>query len=169
MKHGLKIFVLVAVTLAAQRLLGHPQTMPYAAALLLPMPWVIGPPLLALERRWYWLAFGIGLSWDLLFEPVIGTGAIAWSAPALCTWIGASIMAEQRTRAWFVFGAGGTLVFWLVRSICYFPLGLPGTPTWSWIGASALLTGLWCASVHAVLAFDLPARWRQRRTHRLRL
>ena len=168
MKLGLKTLALVAVTLAAQRLLGHPQTMPYAAALLLPMPWIIGPPLMAMERRWYWLAFAVGLSWDLLFEPVIGPGAIAWSAPALCAWIGASVMAQRKTRAWFVYGAGGALVFWLVRSICYFPLGLPKSPTWTWIGASALLTGVWCAAVHAVLALDLPARRRQHQARRLR-
>jgi len=168
MKLGLKTLVLVAVTLAAQRLFGHPQALPYAAALLLPMPWVIGPPLLDLERRWYWLAFGVGLSWDLLFEPVIGTGAISWSVPALCAWFGASVIAERRTRAWFVYGIGGTLVFWLVRSICFFPLDLPVAPTWAWIGASALLTGIWCAAVHAVLALDLAARWRRHRARRLR-
>ncbi len=168
MKLGLKTIVLVAVTLAVQRLLGYPQSLPSAAAVLLPMPWVIGPPLLGQERRWYWLAFGIGLGWDLLFEPVIGIGAIAWSAPALCAWIGASVMAQRKTRAWFVYGAGGTLVFWLVHSVCYLPLGLPTGPSWAWIGGSALLTGFWCAAVHAVLALDLPMRWRQHRARRLR-
>lgn len=168
MKAGLRIFALVIVTLATQRLLGHPQTWPLATALLLPMPWIIGPPLQELDRRWYWLSFGIGFGWDLLFEPVIGVGIIAWSAPALITWVGSFVVAERRTRAWFVFGAGGTVVFWLIRFVCYIPLDLPGTPTWSWIGASALLTGVWCASVHGVLALDLPTRWRRRRARRLR-
>ncbi len=168
MKRGLKTFVLLALTLAIQRLLGHPQAAPLAAAVLLPMPWVIGPPLLAQERNWYWLAFGIGIAWDLLFEPVIGPGAIAWSAPALCAWLGASVVAERRFRAWFAYGAGGALVFWITRSVCYFPLGFSGTPTWSWIGASVLLTGIWCATVYAILALDLPMRWRRQRARRLR-
>ncbi len=169
MKAGLKIFAFVAITLVAQRLLGHPRILPLATALLLPMPWIIGPPLLGFDRRWYWLSFPIGLGWDLFFEPIVGIGAIAWSAPALIIWIGSSIAAERGARAWFAAGAGGTVVFWLIRSICYMPLDLPGTPTWSWIGASALLTGAWCAAVHFVMVLDFPARWRQRQARRLRL
>ena len=168
MKTGLKILALVTVTLAVQRLLGHPKAPDLAAALLLPMPCLIGPPLLEFDRRWYWLSVPIGLGWDLLFEPVIGIGAIAWSIPALMTWMVTSIAAERRAGAWFAAGAGGTVVFWVVRSICSLPLDLPGTPTWSWIGASALLTGLWCTAVYGVMVLDLPARWRQRQTRRLR-
>ncbi len=168
MKAGLKILALVAVTLALQRLLGHPKASVLAAALLLPMPWIVGPPLLGFDRRWYWLSFPIGLGWDLLFEPVIGVGAIAWSTVALITWIGTSIAAERRASAWFAAGAGGTVVFWLIRSVCYMPLDLPGTPVWSWIGTSALLTGVWCAAVYGVMVLDLPARWRQWRARRLR-
>ncbi len=168
MKAGLKIFALVTVTLAAQRLLGHPQAWPVAAALLFPMPWIVGPPLQELDHRWYWLSFGIGFGWDLLFEPVIGPGVIAWSAAALMTWFGCSVVAERRGRAWFAFGVGGTLVFWLIRSVCYLPLDLPGTPTWSWVGISVILTGVWCALVHGVIALKLPERWQQHRTRRLR-
>lgn len=168
MKAGIKIFALLTVTLAAQRLLGQPQSLPLAAAVLLPMPWIVGPPLQDLDGRWYWLSFAVGFGWDLLFEPVIGVGAIAWSAPALMVWIGSSVVAERRTRAWFVFGASGTVVFWLVRWICNIPLSVPGTPTWTWMGGSALLTGAWCAAIHGVFVLDLPARWRQRQRRRLR-
>lgn len=168
MKAGLKIFTLVVLTLAVQRLLGHPRVFAPAAALLLPMPWLIGPPLLDFNRRWYWLSFPIGLGWDLLFEPVIGIGAIAWSATALVIWAGTSIAAERRLRAWFAAGIVGTLVFWLVRSICFLPLGLPGASTWSWIAGSALLTGIWCAAVRGVMVLDPSSRWRQHRARRLR-
>ena len=168
MKAGFRIFALVAITLVIQRLLGHPQILPLATALLLPMPWIIGPPLLDFDRRWYWLSFPIGIGWDLFFEPVVGIGAIAWSAPALLTWIVTSIAAERRAHAWFVAGAGGTVVFWLIRSICSMPLDLPGTPTWPWIGISALLTGTWCVVVHVVMVLDFPARWRRRQASRLR-
>jgi hypothetical protein len=168
MKSALKILALVTVTLAVQRLLGHPKASILATALLLPMPWLIGPPLLDFDRRWYWLSFPIGIGWDLLFEPVIGIGAIAWSVPALMAWMVTSIAAERRAGAWFAAGAGGTVVFWLIRSICSMPLDLPGTPTWSWIGASALMTGVWCTVVYGVMALDLPARWRQHQIRRLR-
>jgi len=168
MKAGLRIFALVAITLAAQSLLGHPKAPFLGAAILLPMPWLIGPPLLDFNRRWYWLSFPIGVGWDLLFEPVIGIGAIAWSAPALITWFGTSIAAERRTRAWFAAGAGSTVVFWLIRSLCYLPMDLPRMPTWTWIGISAVLTGVWCVTVHIVIVLDLPTRWRQRQARRLR-
>lgn len=168
MKTGLTTFVLIFFTLAAQRLLGLPHAWPLATAVLLPMPWIVGPPLKDFDRHWYWISFAIGFGWDLLFEPIVGIGAIAWSAPALIVWVGSSVVAERRTRAWFVFGALGTLVFWFVRFICYIPLGLPGTPTWSWIGVSSLLTGAWCASINGLLVLNLPARWQQRQRRRLR-
>ena len=91
MKNSLQLFALVLVTMATQRLLGQPQTTFLATAILLPMPWVIGPPLLLQNRRWYWLSFAIGFAWDLLFEPVVGIGAIAWSAPALMTWLASTV------------------------------------------------------------------------------
>lgn len=168
MKAVLKIVVLVTLTLTAQRLLGHPKVFPPAAALLLPMPWLIGPPLLDFDRRWYWLSFSIGLGWDLLFEPVIGIGAIAWSAAALAIWAGTSIAAERRLRAWFAAGVAGTLVFWLFRSLCLLPLGMSGAPTWAWIGGSAVLTGIWCTTVRGVMILDPSSRWKQHRARRLR-
>lgn len=168
MKVGLKIVALVVLTLAAQRLLGHPKVFASAAALLLPMPWLVGPPLLDFDRRWYWLSFPIGLGWDLLFEPIIGIGAIAWSAAALASWAGASIAAERRLRAWFAAGVAGALIFWLVRSFCLWPLGLSGAPAWSWIAGSALVTGIWCTSVRGIMILDPSTRWKQHRARRLR-
>jgi len=168
MKTGLKVLALVTLTLTIERLLGHPGVWVQATAVLLPMPWVIGPPLLDFNRRWYWLAFPLGLGWDLFFEPVIGIGAIAWSVPALFAWFGTSIISDRKIAAWFAFGAGGTVGFWLIRSICYLPLSLPRNTTWTWIGISALLTGLWCALIHGIITLDFPTRWRQRRAHRLR-
>jgi len=168
MKRGLRMFALVGLTLVIQHMLGHPRTATLATALLLPMPWLIGPPLLGIDRRWYWISFPLGLGWDLFFEPVIGVGAIAWSAAALLAWIGASVITERKVKAWFAFGAGGTVAFWLTRTVCFVPLDLKGNVTWTWIGVSALVTGLWCVSVLGVITLDLPSIWRQRRARRLR-
>ncbi len=168
MKAGFRLVVLFILTLAGQRLLGSISAHPLAAALLLPMPWIIAPPLLRLDLNWYWLAFPLGLGWDIVFEPVIGPGAVAWSVPALLTWIGASIVAERKAPMWFVAGAAGTILFWSVRALCMIPLDLPAMPTWHWLGISAALTGLWCVLVQTVLTQDIPGRWRSYRSRRLR-
>lgn len=168
MRASSKTVLLVVATLAVQRLLGLPGSGWLAAAVLVPMPWVVGPPLMDLGRRWYALAFVIGLSWDLLFEPVVGPGVIAWSAAALAAWLGASLMVNRTIGGWFTFGLLGAAVFWSVRALALWPLGQPTAPVWRWIIASVIGTAVWCALVRGVIALDLPSRWRQYRARRLR-
>jgi len=167
-KVGFRLAALFILTLAVQRLLGGISSHPYAAAVLLPMPWIIAPPLRRFDLNWYWLSFPLGLGWDILFEPVIGPGAVAWSVPALVIWAGASIVAKRKAPMWFVSGAVGTILFWSVRALCMIPLDLPAMPTWRWLAISALVTGLWCVVVQTILTQDLPGKWRSYRSRRLR-
>lgn len=168
MKLGTKVALLLSIAFSAQAALGQPGIWPSATALLLPMPWVVGPPLLTTERRWYALSFVVGLIWDAVFEPVIGPGAIAWSAAALMAWFFAGVVTDRSPRSWFVLGAVGSAVVALVRGVALFPLGVGTVGSWRWIGSSTVLTGLWCGLVGWIISMDLPSRWRVYRARTLR-
>lgn len=163
------IALLVVLTMAVQVALTAPGSPVWAAEVLLPMVWIVGPAMRLHSPRWSYLALALGLGWDLVLgEVVIGPGGIAWSAAALATFSAAGIVADRSPRAWFGLGAAGALVFLSVRYLALLPLGLATPIPWSTLVRSPLLTGAWCGLVGVVLALDLPARYRQRRARKLR-
>ena len=161
------VFLLIAIFIA-QVVLGWPASPGWLSTILLPMVFVIGPPLLMQERRWPHFALGLGRVWDLLFEPVVGPGAIAWSAAAVAVSAVAPLVADRSPRAWWAFGALGAGLMILVRHIALIPLGLSTDLTLRYLVFSIGLTSLWCGVVGSVIALDLPTRWRARRARKLR-
>ena len=164
----MKLVLLVAAALAVQAALGWPGAPRWGSAILLPMVFVIGPPLLREERRWPHAALALGLAWDLALEPVIGPGAIAWSAAAVTVAALVPLVADRSVRAWVAFGAIGATVMILARHLARWPLGLPSDLSWRWLLLSIGLTALWCGAVGWLLALDLPERWRAHRARKLR-
>jgi len=159
---------LVLATLVCQRLLGWPGMPFFAPELLLPMVWIVGPPMLHHGHNALYLPVLIGLGCDLLMEPVIGPGAIAWSAAALAVGAIAGIVADRSPRAWFVFGGVGAVLVLLTRHIALLPLGL-ATPLGALhIARTAVLTAVWCGLAGWILSLDLPIRWQRYRARRLR-
>lgn len=164
----IRLLLVVAVVLALQTALGLPGAPPWSASILLPMVFVVGPPLLTAERRWPHAVLALGLAWDLMFEPVIGPGAIAWSATAVITTHLVPLVADRTPRAWFAFGGLGAVLLFSIRELTLMPLGLGGSLVWPAVGLSAALTATWCGIVGWIIAIDLPSRWRRRRSRKLR-
>lgn len=160
--------LLIAVSLLLQRALGAPGGPQWAGLVLIPVVWIAGPALLTSGRRWVWIAMVIGLGWDLLMEPVIGPGGIAWSAAALACLRLAGIVADRSAKAWFAFGGFAAAVVLTVHRVSLVPLRM--APGWRWIdvAASILATAAWCGLVGWVLSLDLPSRWRSWRARKLR-
>jgi len=160
--------LLVLLTLLVQRVLGFPELHPWAAEVLVPMVWVVGPPLLQHGRQRVYLWLWIGLVWDLLLEDVVGPGGVAWSA---ATWAVSSVsmvVADRTPRAWMAMGALGTLAFLVMQQVTFLPLGLETGFTWWHLLLRTSLTAAWCGLVGWILALDLPARWRRHRARVLR-
>jgi hypothetical protein len=132
------------------------------------MVFVVVPPLLREERRWPHTALALGLAWDVVLEPVVGPGAIAWSAAAVAVGAVVPLVADRSARAWLASGAFGALVFVLVRHLARLPLGLPSDFSWRWLLSAMVLTALWCGAVGWSIALDLPTRWRTHRARKLR-
>ena len=164
----MKGILLVAVALTMQAALGWPGAPWLASAVLLPMVFVIGPPLLREERRWPHSAIALGLAWDLVLEPVVGPGAIAWSAAAVAVGSLVPLVADRSPRAWVAFGALGAAVLIVARHLARMPLGLPSDLGWRWLLAAVVLTAVWCGCVGWLIALDLPERWRAHRARKLR-
>jgi len=164
----MKTTLLVVLSLIAQVALGWPEAPVWLAAVLLPMVFVVGPPLLAEERRWPHFALALGLAWDLVLEPVVGPGAIAWSAAAVTVSLVVPLVADRSPRAWLAFGALGTAMMIVVRHLALWPLGLSTAWTWRYLLTSVVATSLWCGLVGSVIALDLPTRWRSHRLRKLR-
>lgn len=164
----MKIAFLVALTLVVQLALGWPTAPAWLATILLPMLFIIGPPLLREERRWPHAALALGLAWDLVLEPVIGPGAIAWSAAAVAVSAVVPLVADRSPRAWLAFGALGTATVILARHLALMPLGLATELTLRYLVTSIVLTSLWCGLVGWLLALGLPGRWRRYRARKLR-
>lgn len=164
----MRTFLLVVSTLIAQVALGLPGSPAWLSAVLIPMVFVVGPPLLLEERRWPHYALALGLAWDLVLEPVIGPGAIAWSAAAVVIGMVVPLVADRSLKAWFAFGAMGAATMVVVRHLALMPLGLATELTWEYLLLSIVLTSLWCGLVGSVIALDLPTRWRTHRSRRLR-
>jgi len=130
--------------------------------------WIVAASLRSREWRWPYEALLLGLGWDLLLEPVIGPGGIAWSAAALCLHFMAAFVADRSAKAWAAFGAVGALVVTLVHQVALLPLGLGTSMSLPHLVRTTLFSGLWCGLVSAVLALDLPKRWRAYRVRQLR-
>jgi len=164
----MKTILLVIVTLVVQVALGWPSSLRWLSTILLPMVFVVGPPLLLEERRWPHFAIALGLAWDLVFEPVVGPGAIAWSAAAVAVSALVPLVADRSTRAWVAFGALGTALMIVVRYLALIPLGLATDLTWRHLLTSVVLTAGWCGLVGWTIALDLPTRWNAHRARKLR-
>jgi len=163
-----KIAALAAVTLALQRVLVMPGMPAWFGHFILPIIWIVAASLVRKERHWPYEALLLGLAWDLLFEPVVGPGGIAWTAACLSLYGLASVVADRSPRAWAAFGAVGAVVVILVQRLAVMPLGLAGFFSFSQLAWSAILTGLWCGIVGTILALDLGKRWRAYQVRKLR-
>ena len=164
----IRIAILAAATLALQRVLGMPGMPAWFGHLILPMIWIVAVSLVRKERHWPYEALLLGLAWDLLFGPVVGPGAIAWTAACLSLYGLASVVADRSPRAWAAFGAVGAVVVILVQRLAVMPLGLASFLTLGQLAWSAVLTGLWCGFVGTVLALDLGRHWRAFQVRKLR-
>lgn len=160
--------ILIAVTIVAQVMLGLATSPGWLSTILLPMVFIVGPPLLAKERRWPHFAILLGLVWDLVFEPVVGPGAIAWSAAAVMVSAIVPLFADRSPRAWLAFGGLGAGLMIVVRHLALIPLGLSTDLTLNYLLTSILLTSAWCALVGWVIGLDLPTRWNVHRARKLR-
>jgi hypothetical protein len=158
----------VALTFIAQVAFGMPGSPTWLTAILLPMVFIVGPPLLVKERRWPHFALLLGLAWDLILEPVVGPGAIAWSASAVAVSAFVPLVADRSPRAWLAFGALGAGLMIVVRHLALMPLGLSTQLTWHYLLFSVVLTSLWCGLVGWIIALDLPTRWVTYRARKLR-
>ncbi len=164
----MKVALLVTLTLVAQVALGLPGSPTWMTAILLPMVFVVGAPLMMAERRWPHFALLLGLAWDLVLEPVVGPGAIAWSASAVALGFVVPLVADRSPRAWVAFGALGAGLMIVVRHLALIPLGLATELTGRYLLLSIVLTSLWCGLVGWIIALDLPTRWITHRARRLR-
>jgi hypothetical protein len=163
----IRIVLLVTLTLAAQRIVGMPGLPMWSSEIFLPAAWLVGPALLRHDRRWVYYAVLLGLGWDLLLEPIVGPGGIAWSAAALSLSALAGVVADRSPRAWAGFGAICALVVIFARRVALLPLDLVAPLTPFSVVRSTLLTALWCGLIGVVLALDLPARWQAYRVRKL--
>lgn len=164
----MKTVLLVSLTLIAQRALGWPGLPPWTGFLLLPMVWIVGPPLERHEHRWIYLAIPLGLAWDLLLEEVVGPGGISWSGAALALSLLAGIIADRTPKAWLALGAAGAAVVLVVRFVAMLPLGVPTDLTLRRLALSVVATGAWCGLVGWLRSLDLRSRWRAFRARKLR-
>lgn len=160
--------LLIALTLLLQRALGAAGGPHWSGLLLLPTVWVVGPVLLGGGRRWVWIAVAIGLGWDLLLEPIVGPGAIAWSAAALVSLQLAGIVADRSPKAWLALAAVAAAVVILVHRIVLLPLGVSRPVGWADLAIGMAAAAVWCGLIGWLLALDLPARWRAWRARKLR-
>jgi hypothetical protein len=160
--------ILLTLTLVAQVALGWPESPTWLTAILLPMVFVVGAPLLKADRRWPHFALLLGLVWDLVLEPVIGPGAIAWSAAAVVLSFVVPLVADRSPRAWLAFGALGSFLMIIVRHLALMPLGLATDLTGHYLLLSVVLTSLWCGLVGWIIALDLPTKWITHRARKLR-
>ncbi len=159
---------LVLVSFVLQRLLMHPALPAVAGELWLPLVWLVWAPLRE-DRAWpLWALVALGLGWDLLAEPVIGPGGIAWSAAGLAVGWAARRIAHRSPAAWAGAGALAAAVVLLVRWCCLLPLGLHIQAGWAASGRVVLLAALWCAAVGTVAGIDVAGTWRRFRRRRLR-
>jgi hypothetical protein len=158
----------VAATIVVQRALGWPGMPPLSTLVILPMVWIVAPALRRHDRNWIYLAAVLGLGWDVMLEDVVGPGGIAWSAAALGLKTLAGFVADRTVRAWIAFGAAGTVLLVVVKSVALAPLATGTSLSWHHLALSALVTGLWCGLAGWIWSLDLATRWRTYRARKLR-
>lgn len=163
-----KTIAIAALTLIAQLALRAPGLPVWPTEIILPTVLIVAASLRSRERHWPYAALLLGLGWDLLLEPVIGPGGIAWSAAALCLHALASVVADRSTKAWIGFGAVGALVVTLAHEAALLPLGLSNSMTLPHVIRTAVFSGVWCGLVSGILVLDIPRRWRAYRVRKLR-
>jgi len=162
-----KWLVMAAATFVAQRLLGAPGLPWWTAAPLLPAVWLIVPTVRTERASPLAIGLAVGLTWDLVMEPVIGPGGIAWSAAALVVaWIAARF-GDRSPKMWGLFGLIAAAVIVVVRHFALALVGGAPAVAEEAIAARIVLTAAWCWLVAAVAAADLPTRWRKFRRRRL--
>lgn len=164
----MKEAAVVVVMLVAQRVLGAPGLPQWLGDLWLPVVWLVGPVMVH-DRPWPFPAvLALGLAWDVTLEPVVGPGAVAWSAGALVVaWLG-SLIAHRGPATWLTFGAIGALVVLWVRQLALWPLGMALTLGWAFQVRVVVLSGLWCGLVGVGLTLDVTGWWHRRRRRVLR-
>jgi len=135
---------------------------------LLLLPWILVPPLLKANRRYFYLSFAIGLGWDLCFEVIIGPGMIAWSLSAALIWWLLSKLGSRALWVWSGLGAASSALFWFTRALSLYLVGLPSGMTLPGMLFSALSTGGVTFLVGFVFKMDIPERWRRHRMRKLR-
>ncbi|MCG6962992.1 MAG: hypothetical protein LJE95_06965 [Acidobacteria bacterium] len=159
--------LLFIVTFVAQRLLGLPGLPAWGTGLLLPAVWLVAVATGTERPSPLFVGLGVGAVWDIVMEPVLGPGAIAWSATAVLLAWTASWVADRSPRMWAALGALAAASVHLVRWLALLPLGEAAPVRWSWLAVSMTLTGLWCGIVGWSLTLDLTARWARYRRQRL--
>jgi len=159
---------LVALALVGQRLLGVPGLPLWAGEVLLPMALLVHPALGTGAWRAVMTGMWVGLAWDVVLEPVVGPGGIAWCAAALAVRAVGGVLADRSTRAWTALGGLGALVVVLARAAAELPLGELSAFGFDHVLRSVALTAAWCGLVGWLQGLDLPSRWRRHRSRRLR-
>lgn len=160
--------VAVIAALVVQRLLGLPPLPAWSAAMVVPMAIVVVPLIRGEQRSPIATAVLLGLAWDIVMEPVVGPGGIAWSATTVVLGVVATVVANRSVAAWAGFGAIGAGVLVAVHWLALLPLGLAPTLGATRLALAMSLTGAWCGLLGWVDAADLPSRWRRWRIRRLR-
>lgn len=164
MKWGL----LFIASFIVQRLLGLPGLPSWGSGLLVPAVWLVVVATRAERPSPLLVGLGVGAVWDIVMEPVLGPGAIAWSAAAVVLAWTASWVADRSPRIWAALGALAAAAVHLVHWLALLPLGVATPLRWRWLVLSVTLTGLWCGLVGWSLTVDLAGRWalyRRRRLH----
>lgn len=163
-----RLVIPVLLTLLVQRMLGMPGLPSWTAEIVLPAVWIVASALLVRDRGWPWEALALGIAWDILLEPLVGPGGIAWSAAGVALYALAGVVADRSAKAWAGFGATAAAVVFVVHHLALLPLGLASSFTAMHLIRTTLLTGAWCGLVKIVIALDLPSQWRAYRVRKLR-
>ncbi len=163
-----RLILPVLLTLLVQRMLGLPGLPSWTAEILLPVVWIVASALLVRDRGWPWAALALGLVWDLLLEPVVGPGGIAWSAAGVALYALANVVADRSAKAWVGFGGAAAAVIFVVHHLALLPLGLAPSFTAMHLIRTTLLTGAWCGIVKIGIDLDLPDQLRAYRVRKLR-
>ncbi len=166
-----KLFLLslvLAFTFVGQLLLGLVRSDGIFLEPLLVLPWILVPPLLKMDRKFYYLSFLVGLIWDLCFEPIIGPGIIAWSMTATLIWWSLSKLSGRGLGVWAGLGSASAMLVWVFRALSLRIVGLQAGTPGTEIVVSALMTGVFCLFIGFLYKMDIPSRIHRMRIRRLR-
>ncbi len=153
--------------LLVQRALGAPGVPCWFAWVSLPAVWLAVRSLRGRPPS-AWGGLALGLGWDLLLEPVVGPGAIAWSAAAVLLGVLARVVSARSMPVWAAAGAVTVLAVHTVRLAALAPLGVGAAAPWAEVAGGAALVAVICAGARALERLDPAGRWRRARARRLR-